>query len=189
MYFNLANLLTFSRLIMAVVFIFLFVGETKMWAFIIFCTAGFTDLIDGSVARLMHQHSRLGALLDPMADKLLMQGCFVLLLITGYIPWWFFILALSRDLMIVGGIIYLEVKKAELPYKAIWPSKLATLFQMTVAGFALLRWWLIGDPLVYSQIGLWQLISMVLSAVFIVISGYQYVQIGLYLLKKHHLSK
>ncbi len=185
---NVANYLTFSRLILAPVFIYYFVIEMRMWAFIIFCVAAFTDLIDGTVARILGQHSKIGALLDPMADKFLMQGCFILLLISGFLPWWFFALALTRDLMIVGGIIYLETKKAELPYRAIWPSKLATLFQMNVAGFALLRWWLVVDPNLPSQLVFWQMLFTMLSAAFILVSGYQYIQMGLYLLRKGRIA-
>ncbi|MBT3182176.1 MAG: CDP-alcohol phosphatidyltransferase family protein [Deltaproteobacteria bacterium] len=185
---NVANILTFSRLLLVPVFVYCFVVDMKMWAFIIFCVASFTDLIDGTVARVLGQHSKIGALLDPMADKALMQGCFIPLLIAGFLPWWFFVLALTRDLMIVGGIIYLENKKAELPYRAIWPSKLATLFQMTVAGFALLRWWLVMDPSMQSQLFFWQMSFMILSSVFIVMSGYQYVQMGLYLLRKGRVA-
>ncbi len=75
---NLANLLTFSRLFLTPVFVYLYVAEAWMWAFIVFCFAAFTDLIDGTVARMYGQQSKLGGLIDPLADKLLMQSCFVL---------------------------------------------------------------------------------------------------------------
>lgn len=181
---NIANVLTVTRLILTPFFIACFVADVKLWAFVIFCVASFTDLIDGTVARLQGQHSKWGALLDPIADKLLMQGCFVLLFFAGFLPWWFFLMALARDIMIIGGIIYLEVKKAKLPYRAIWPSKFGTLFQMMVAGFALLRWWFPKTAEAQAGLELTQMIFMVIAAALIVISGYQYVCIGLGILRQ-----
>lgn len=182
MTFSLANALTMSRLVLMPVMVFCFLTDVRMWAFIIFCFAGFTDLIDGSVARALGTMSKAGALLDPIADKLLMQATFLLLLVAGYLPLWFYVIALIRDLMIVFGLIYLELKKAEPPYRAIWPSKLATLCQMSLAGMALLRWWLFP---VHGEIGglmISQDIIMAFSTIFILVSGYQYFQMGMQIL-------
>jgi len=184
-----ANALTLSRLILTPVFIVCFISEIKMWSFVIFCVASFTDLIDGTVARMLRQHSKWGALLDPIADKLLMQSCFVLLLLAGFLPWWFFLMALVRDIMIIGGISYLEIRKAKLPYRATWPSKFATLFQMCVAGFALLRWWIPQTSGSQAGLELAQLMTMIVAATLIVISGYQYVCIGLQILRKERSSQ
>ncbi len=181
---NLANILTFSRLFLTPVFVYLYIAEAWMWAFIVFCFAAFTDLIDGTVARMYGQQSKLGGLIDPLADKLLMQSCFVLLLIGGFIPPWFFAIALMRDLMIVSGIFYLENKRVELPYRAIWPSKLATLMQMMTASLGLLRVWLHAGQALYSPLETAQYLFMGLAALFIVVSGYQYVRMGLELLRQ-----
>jgi cardiolipin synthase len=182
MTFNVANALTFLRLLASPVFVLFFLSELRMWAFVIYVAAGFTDLIDGTVARLLKQDSKGGALMDPIADKLLMQSCFILLVITGYLPMWFFVIAFIRDVMIISGIFYLEWKKIQPQYRAIWLSKLATLFQMVVAGFGLLRWWREAAAGPMPGVLLWQEISIAVAAVLIIVSGAQYVQMGFRLL-------
>lgn len=184
MRFGPADYLTFSRLVLTPFFVVLFVMGLKLPAFIVFCVASFTDLIDGTVARLYGQSSKTGALLDPIADKFLMQSCFLLLLISGYIPIWFYLMALARDILIVSGILYLEMKKVVLPYRAIWPSKVATLSQMTVAVLALLRWWVPFSATTAYDILWWQTAVMIGTAALIVVSGAQYVVMGIGILRK-----
>ena len=174
-----ANILTTIRLVLTPVFVVLFIAKKPAWAILTFCVAGFTDLIDGTVARLLRQPSAKGALLDPLADKFLVQSCFVCLFIVGIIPWWFFVLALGRDLLIVSGIFYLEYRKYKLPYKATWPSKFATFFQIAVAVVGMLIWW---QPDIY--IGVYSLShfffsALIVTALLLVVSGAQYVLIGL----------
>lgn len=181
MTFNAANILTMSRLVLAPVFVVLFVMAEREAAFVVFCVAGFTDLIDGTVARMLNQPSKGGALLDPLADKLLMQSCFFLLLYAGLLPVWFFSLAFLRDAMIVAGIIYLEKKKAELPYRPTWASKFATLFQLAVAVLGLLRWW--RPHLDDAGLVNWHWGAVIAATVLIVASGAQYVRMGLRLLE------
>lgn len=176
---NIANMLTISRLVLAPFFVAAFLTGHHAAAFVIFCVAGFTDLIDGSVARFLKQPSKSGALLDPLADKLLVESCFCVLAVFGVLPLWFFLLALARDIIIVAGIIHLERVKAELPYKPIWSSKLATLFQLACAVLGLLYWWkaelFVSELLKY---------SILITAAFIVVSGAQYFSLGLSLLKQ-----
>jgi cardiolipin synthase len=174
-----ANILTTIRLVLTPVFIALFIMKEQAWAILVFSVAGFTDFIDGTIARMLKQPSTKGALLDPLADKFLVQSCFVCLFAAGIIPWWFFLLALGRDLMIVCGIFYLEWRKYKLPYKATWPSKFATLFQICLAVVGLLLWW---QPDI--SIGIYSLnhfifVLLVVTAFLLVVSGTQYVMIGL----------
>ncbi len=176
---NVANLLTITRLVLTPVFIVAFILDEPGLAILLFSVAGFTDLIDGSIARLLNQPSTQGALLDPLADKFLVQSCFVCLLAAGILPWWFFVVALARDLMIIFGILYLEYHRCQLPYRAIWPSKFATLFQITVAIAGLLIWW--QPNIAISTLPMTHIFwgSLVVAAILIVISGIQYVIIGI----------
>lgn len=177
-----ANILTFIRLILTPIFIAFFIAKEHVWAILIFSVAGFTDLIDGTVARLLKQHSAKGALLDPMADKILMQSCFICLFAAGVVPWWFFLLALGRDLMIVTGIFYLEHRRTQLPYQASMTSKVATLFQLAVAVMGLILWWrpeTIAVAIPLSRVFLFTLFA---TSFLLVASGTQYVFIGLKLL-------
>ncbi len=99
---TLPNALTWLR-ILAIPFFASAVWYGHHWqAFIIFASAGFTDLLDGYIARRFNQRSELGAVLDPAADKLLMTTAFILLAMrtqgmTAPIPVWVAILAITRD--------------------------------------------------------------------------------------------
>jgi cardiolipin synthase len=183
-----ANILTTIRLILTPVFAAFFIAGNHAWAILIFSVAGFTDLIDGTVARLLKQPSEKGALLDPLADKFLVQSCFVCLFATGIIPWWFFLLALARDLMIVGGIFYLEYKKFALPYRATWASKIATLLQLGVAVLGLLMWWQPNIAIGVASINDFYLGVLVATALLLFVSGAQYVVIGLGILKENRVK-
>lgn len=190
--FTVANILTIARLVLTPIFVGSFLLGQQKLAFILFCIAGFTDLIDGTVARVLKQRSKAGAFLDPLADKLLMQSCFFLLFLWKILPLWFFLLALVRDITIVSGIIYLVRQRAELPYRPLWVSKAATLLQLAVAIFGLLRLW---QPIL-SPAGInlinWHVWSITLATVLIVISGLQYVRMGFDILRRkalHHGGK
>lgn len=183
-----ANLLTLSRLLLAPVFILIFLLGERGWALAIFAVAGATDLIDGTVARMLQQRTEGGALLDPLADKVLVQSCFLLLAAMGAIPWWFAELALARDVMIVSGIFYLERVGAPLPYRPTYSSKFATLLQLTVAVVGQVEMWrpeamLVGVPISQAMEAI-----VLATAAFILISGVQYVLLGTRILRRHRAS-
>jgi cardiolipin synthase (CMP-forming) len=69
----------------------------------LFLLAGFTDLLDGFLAKRFSWQSRLGGMLDPIADKLLLATSFVTLWLAGYVPGWLLAAVVARDLVIVGG--------------------------------------------------------------------------------------
>ena len=184
---NAATILTLIRFILTPIFIIAFALNQKVWAILLFSVAGFTDLIDGTIARLLKQHSAKGAVLDPLADKFLMQSCFLCLFASGIVPWWFVLLALGRDLMIVVGIFYLEYRKVPLPYGATISSKIATLFQLAVAIMGLILWW---QPiLAVGVITLGRIFfgTLLATTLLLVVSGTQYVIIGLRILHENRL--
>jgi cardiolipin synthase (CMP-forming) len=179
-----ADWLTLSRVLLAPIFVVLFVKGIDDAAFVIFAVAGATDLIDGTVARLFGQSSIGGALLDPFADKILIQSCFIALAIVGILPWWFVVLAFLRDAMITGGIIYLHAVHAPLPYRAAVLSKIATVFQLAVALMGLLLRWhpalvLVGVPMASALIAV-----TFVAAAFIVASGAHYLAMGVRILRE-----
>lgn len=134
---NLPNLITCFRIIAS--FVFVFFGAQKRWevALPIFCVAAFSDLVDGSIARLFHQRTQLGAFLDPVADKLLMLFGFVTLTLWGPLPVVLTFLVIFRDVMISAGVIYLRAKKISFISRPTYPSKITTLFQMLTVFLAL----------------------------------------------------
>src|SRR5512147_1176143 len=77
--FTVANQLTMVRMALVPVFVLLVLGREFGWALVTFVVAGLTDALDGWVARHTHQSTRLGQMLDPVADKLLAGAAYVLL--------------------------------------------------------------------------------------------------------------
>ncbi len=178
-----------SRLVLTPVFAILFLMGMKGWALGTFAVAGFTDLIDGTVARLTGKPSKGGALLDPIADKLLVETSFALLVWAGLLPLWFFLLALARDLMIVGGIIYLTRVKAPLPYGASLVSKCATLMQLAVTILGLILWKRVELYEVGDALQTWFEVAVVVAALLILISGVHYTLMGLRILRTNKQRK
>lgn len=105
---NIPNLLTISRILLTPVFIMAFVNGRMDLAWLIFLFAGVTDALDGFLARVFRQRTQLGAMLDPLADKILLVTSFICLAVKGWIPSWLSILAVSRDIIIVGGLAVLN---------------------------------------------------------------------------------
>ncbi len=99
----LPNAITGLRILMIPPVLLFILDGRYSWALALFFIAGFSDGLDGFLARRYNWHSRLGGLLDPVADKLLVAGLFLTLTITGDIPLWLTVVVVSRDLVIIGG--------------------------------------------------------------------------------------
>ncbi len=98
------NILTVFRILLTPVFVMSFVSNHVHLALLVFTLAGISDALDGALARLLHQRTRLGAMLDPLADKVLIVTGFLCLGIVGWAPDWLVVLVISRDVIIVGGL-------------------------------------------------------------------------------------
>ncbi len=148
-------------------------SSLRWWALAVFITAAVSDGVDGWVARRFNQKSRLGAFLDPLADKLLMGwGVLVLTLVDWgregwHLPMWFAIILWSRDAVISFGIWYLYHAKLPMVFKPHWTGKASTVAQMVAFGWVLLGWVDIAP--------LW---PCLVAGVFTVWSGLTYVQQG-----------
>jgi cardiolipin synthase len=91
------NLLSVLRLALVPVFLYLILTEHPLLAFLVLAVASFTDWLDGYLARRLNQTTRLGALLDPAADRLYIFATLIGLAITGAIPVWLPIVVIGRD--------------------------------------------------------------------------------------------
>src|SRR3982075_4762330 len=80
-----------------------------LWALIVFVIAGFSDGLDGLLARSLHQQTLLGQYLDPIADKLLLSTMFLVLSIEGMIPWKYTVVVFSRDvsILLISGVLFM----------------------------------------------------------------------------------
>ena len=172
------NLLTFVRICLTPLLAWLLLRGEMTAAFFVFFLAGLTDALDGLLARVLDQKSRLGSYIDPVADKLLLVTSFVLLWNVGEIPFWLVLIVVGRDLVILGGFFVLYFWQVEFEIKPLVSSKLTTLFQLGTV-FALLgRQILELSGWIYSAL-------FVATAGFSILSGGQYLLNGLSLLKRH----
>ena len=124
------NQLTFLRLGFLPIFIILVIYRRYSWALAILILAALTDSMDGLLARSLNQKSRLGAYLDPIADKLLLSSSFVVLALNGQLRWWLTILVLGRDVLIMTAAAVILVT---FGYRSFPPSiygKLTTTLQI-----------------------------------------------------------
>lgn len=134
----LPNLISLGRLVLAPAAVWLVVTDHKAAAFWLFVAAGISDGVDGALARWLKARTELGAWLDPIADKALLVGVFAALGYTEVLPLWLVILAVSRDLFIVGGILVLMAMDVpEQRIRPSWVSKVHTFLQILLAGVAL----------------------------------------------------
>src|SRR5512138_2111230 len=124
---NLANGLTALRIVLAPVFLLLYVHGDRLRALAAFAAAAATDVLDGLVARALRQRTRLGAFLDPIADKLLAACALVALAATGRLPWWLPVLVVTRDLAQLAGAALLGTIHRTVPVAPTRIGKYATV--------------------------------------------------------------
>ena len=174
---GLANWLTVLRIVLIPVFVSLMVYRKPGAGLLVFAVAALTDLLDGWVARRSGP-SRLGAFLDPMADKLLLTASFVTLTYLKILPFWIAAVVISRDVILVVGALLIHMLGGRLHPRPTLTGKLATFFQvLTVLSGLLAHYFRL--PLAPRAI-LW------LAAVFTVLSGLQYIVQGMRVLNAAH---
>lgn len=134
---NLPNLITLLRLVMAPAVVWLILDGQSAAAFWLFIAAGVSDALDGLIAKRFDQTTQLGAYLDPVADKALLVGIYVTLGISGELPAWLVLLVVSRDMLIVGGVLLSFTLGYRLAMQPLMISKANTFAQITLAGLVL----------------------------------------------------
>lgn len=130
---QLPNLITLSRIAITPVFVLLLNDSNYLAALLVFTIAGLSDGLDGLIAKRFHSASRLGAILDPAADKILLVSAYVMLTIQGHIPFWLMIVVAFRDLLIVGGYLLYTSMYGPVRMRPSWLSKANTLLQIALA--------------------------------------------------------
>lgn len=136
-----ANQLTILRMALTPLLVVLVVYREFTWALVVFVVAAVTDLLDGLIARLGHQKTSLGAMLDPVADKILLSSAFVALTwasgLVVRIPAWLTITALSRDAIIILTVIVINLTLGRRVFYPTLLGKLSTFCQLLTAGVVL----------------------------------------------------
>ncbi|MCH7912874.1 MAG: CDP-alcohol phosphatidyltransferase family protein [Deltaproteobacteria bacterium] len=172
---NLPNYLTFIRIATIPFFLVLLFSRLYGYALLVFLIGGITDALDGPVARFTNQRTRLGAYLDPLADKLLIISSLVVLTLIDGVPAWLTILVLSRDVIVTlgyGAIYFVVEERMEIQPSTL--GKINTfllLLTITIVLVSLYDPNMIPSPLPFY--------FFLLSAVTTIISGLQYVYRGL----------
>jgi cardiolipin synthase len=125
------NLLSLARLLMSPYLFFVFWRREYKLALVVIAIAGITDGLDGLLARRFGGASRLGAYLDPIADKVMLSGTFVTLALDGAIETWLAVLVLGRDvgILLFAGAMFLFTKSVRSFPPSIW-GKASTAVQI-----------------------------------------------------------
>ena len=177
---NLANKISITRIILIPLFITSIVYSRMDIALFFFAVAIISDGVDGFVARTQNQKTKLGTILDPLADKFLLISAFICLSVVKnmpsglslppYVP----IIVISRDAIIVLGSVMIHVITGDVKVTPSIPGKITTFFQMMTITSVLLQF-------KYSYV-VWNS-----AAVLTVISGIDYIIKGSRILSENHL--
>jgi cardiolipin synthase (CMP-forming) len=120
------NALSLLRLAGVPVFLWLLLGpQEDGWAIVVLAVGGVTDWLDGKLARLMGQYSRLGALLDPAVDRLYILAALVALGLREVVPWWAVAVLVARDL-VLGACVLVLRRRGYGPFVVTYLGKAAT---------------------------------------------------------------
>ncbi len=147
-----ANKITIFRILLVPFFIvqvlyYVQNGEEiyRVLAFVSFVLAALSDAVDGYIARRYHQRSELGAVLDPLADKLLLISGIILLSLNNEphlhrVPVWLPVTIISRDCLLLIGLVVIHFTCGKVAIRTHLIGKCATVLQMTTVIWGLLKW-------------------------------------------------
>jgi len=140
---TLPNLLSLFRILLVPVFLWSLLNKKAFEALLIFFLAGLTDVLDGFTARIWHQRSKLGTILDPAGDKLLMVASYVVLSLASvaspnFIPIWLTLVVFARDLLIVTGAFIAYLSWRQTTFTPSWLGKISTICQVGTVFLVLL---------------------------------------------------
>jgi len=170
---TLANFFTGARLLLIPVFGWLWATGDDARALWVFGVAVATDLVDGFLARYLNQESRLGALLDPIADKFLMLVSLVVGVYVGAVPLWLAACVIARDALLAGGALAFALiwrgRHEPREWRPTRIGKYAMFLQSSSIAAAILE-----DLLHPRGFGPWLQVVMVMTAALTILAGAQY---------------
>jgi cardiolipin synthase len=168
---NLPNYITLVRIVLIPFFVNLMIYGFYRLALAVFVIACVTDALDGLIARVTNSITELGALLDPIADKLLILSAFLTLVLLGMLPVWLVIVVVSRDVILVLGSLVIYFLGHEVRARPSFIGKATTALQLLVVTLSLLMK-AFGSEMEWTQVLHWT------TGVFTLVSGIQYVVRG-----------
>lgn len=162
----LPNAISLLRIALVAPILMMILKGSFGWALALFWLAGFSDGVDGYLAKRFDWHTRLGALLDPVADKLLVAGTFMTLAYTQHIPVWLAAIVILRDVIIVTGATAYNFIVGPVQGEPTRISKLNTALQLLFLLFVLSRagfgW---PDEIAITVLGASILVTVVISGI------------------------
>ncbi len=181
---TLANVLTILRMVVIPFFIMALGYNRSGWALALFIAAGVTDLLDGLIARVWKQQTSVGAVLDPMADKLLLTAAFIMLalpdspkafpemMLTNRVPIFLVIITISRDVFIslISMVMYMTLGQTRFPPSL--PGKVTTTVQILTVAVILLGNFIGRELVVIVPALVWITLAITL------ISGFHYIYLA-----------
>jgi len=170
------NLITVLRIILVPIFVIYMINSNTLASLIVFIIASISDALDGFLARVFHQKSNLGAHLDPLADKMLLMTAYITLAILKMIPSWLAVLAISRDVIILLGVLILYLNRYPVKIHPSLLSKATTCMQVATILIVLSHG--------YLNIEFLRIYAFWLVALLTIASGLQYIRIGMVILSE-----
>jgi cardiolipin synthase (CMP-forming) len=166
----LPNAITLIRMLLSVPLAWLILESDHLWALTVALVAGFSDALDGLLAKRFDWRSQLGGWLDPVADKVMLTAAFVAFGVIEVLPWWLVLLILARDLAIVLGALVYHNLIGPLQAQPTPLSKLTTFLQIVLVLAVLLH------DLPALDLPAWLLIALIVATgIATVASGLHYV--------------
>ena len=153
------NLITVLRIFLIPPIIWLLLAQQYGMALIMFAIAGFSDALDGYLARRFHWFSWWGSVLDPLADKLLQVSSYIALAWMGHLPVWLVGAIVARDIIIVSGALVYHSHIAEFEAAPTLASKLNTLLQIALVLMVILHVGVYALPAVLIQVMIWLVLA------------------------------
>lgn len=166
---NIPNTITVIRMLLVPLLVYLLLHGAFGAAMWVFLAAGVSDALDGFIARRFGRFTRLGAVLDPLADKLLVVSSVLVLARLGSLPWWLALTIVARDLLIVGGAVAYCLRAGRLEMEPSVPGKMNTLVLVSLIYLVL------GQEAGLVRVSGWLPVLFVLAFLTTVISGGHYV--------------
>lgn len=127
---SIPNLISIIRIILIIPVLLLIYRESYDFALFLFLLAGLSDALDGYLAKKFDWRTRVGALLDPVADKLLVAGTFIILTWLGLVPFWLATIVVSRDIIIALGVFIYSFVYEPFHGEATKISKINTFLEI-----------------------------------------------------------
>jgi cardiolipin synthase (CMP-forming) len=169
---SLPNFITALRIVVTPIFVIMLMDRKFEAAIILFGLAAISDGLDGLLARAMKQKTTLGAVLDPVADKLLLSSAYIVLGALQVLPRWLAVIVISRDVLIMLGVGILFIFRAPIKVRPSYISKITTFIQIVTIFYALSNEFLFSLQLLKPLL-VWG------TAAITILSGLHYLYIGM----------